>query len=177
MIQPLHEFAFTVKEIKKNEPLIADLNLLHVLYTEKKVEFGTAVKLIQGFINSTETELLLEMINTQYERFEKSVLEIKKKEPQNKTTTQKTTLALFQKGLTIDEIAKKRKLDRGVIEDHLKSFIKSGEISLNQLVTPEKIRQIQTLRQKNPLLTVHELRLELGNEFSFGEIRAVLETL
>jgi len=68
-------------------------------------------------------------------------------------------------------------LDRGVIEDHLKSFIKSGEISLNQLVTPEKIRQIQTLRQKNPLLTVHELRLELGNEFSFGEIRAVLETL
>jgi hypothetical protein len=177
LIQPLHEFAFTVKEIKKNEPLIADLNLLHVLYTEKKVEFGTAVKLIQGFINSTETELLLEMINTQYERFEKSVLEIKKKEPQNKTTTQKTTLALFQKGLTIDEIAKKRKLDRGVIEDHLKSFIKSGEISLNQLVTPEKIRQIQTLRQKNPLLTVHELRLELGNEFSFGEIRAVLETL
>jgi len=40
LIQPLHEFAFTVKEIKKNEPLIADLNLLHVLYTEKKVEFG-----------------------------------------------------------------------------------------------------------------------------------------
>jgi hypothetical protein len=176
-IQPLQEYTATVKEIKKNVPLIADLNLLHVLYTAKKREFGAAAKLIQGLGEGTETATLVEMINKQHEGAGEPVLETKKKESQNKINTQKTTLSFFQKGLTIEEIAQKRKLNRGVIEDHLNSFIKSGEIDLHQLVTPEKIQKITALQQQNPSWSVHELRLRLGSEFSFGEIRAVLETL
>jgi len=178
LIRPLEEYSITIKETKKNEPFIAELNLLFNLFAAKKREMEAAVTVVKELIAATETDELVQIINKRCEIAQELVLEIKKTEQKSKkTTTQTTTLSFFQKGLTIDQIAQKRKLSRGIIEEHLNSFIKSGEISLNQLVTEEKVRMISALRNENPVWSVHEMRLALGSEFSFGEIRAVLETL
>lgn len=178
LIHPIKEFALTVKDIKKNEQLIVDLNNLFNLFEARKRELSTGLRVANGLMKAMETGELMEMIYTQHQGSQLFELEIKKKESKtNNSNTQIKTLSLFQKGFSVDEIAQKRNLPRGVVEDHLNSFLKSGEISLHQLVSPEKVELIAEMRRQQPGWSVHEIRLALGTGISFGEIRAVLETM
>ncbi len=95
----------------------------------------------------------------------------KKKEP--KVDTKKLSFDLFEKGLTLQEIAEKRELVLSTIEGHMAHFVASGEISINRLMAPEKIRAIeQALTQKQGQL-FGEIKQALGDEYSYGEIKLV----
>lgn len=178
LIGPLQQFASTLPELKKNESFIIELNLLYHLFQAKNRELQTSLQIAKGFRDGSNTSELLQLIRKQHENVEPLVLQTKKREQKGTGQgTQMKTLSFFQKGLTIEDIAAKRKLNKGIIEDHLTSFIKTGEITLNQLVGPEKVALITGLRHRYPDWSVHELRRKLGSDFSFGEIRAVLETL
>jgi len=178
LINPLHEFAGKMRDTKKNEPVIAELNGLLNLLERRKWELRAAEHVAAALATGTGTDALIEMISRQQDGYLPVTLEIKKTEPKGGSqTTQQKTLALFQKGLILKDIAQKRNLAAGIVEDHLAGFIKTGEIHLNQLVTPEKVDRITALRHQHPGWSVHELRLALGADVSFGEIRAVLEAL
>jgi len=178
LMRPLQQFASKLTELKKNEDLISELNLLYHLIETKSRELKTALQIAIGFRAGADTRDLLQLNAKQHEEVETLVLETKKKEQKGPgQSTQMKTLSFFQKGLPIEEIAMKRKLDKGVIEDHLVSFLKTGEVLLNQLVTADKAHLIVALRKQHPDWSVHEMRLKLGADISFGEIRAVLETL
>jgi PIF1-like helicase/Helix-turn-helix domain len=178
LADPLYTFAGTLKNTKKNEPLVAELNRLFNVLEEKKREWQTGLQVADGLMKGTDTAGLVDMISRQDDGFSPATLAIKQKEPKgNSQTTQQKTLALFKKGLGLEEIAQKRNLAQGLVEDHLNSFLKTGEVRLDQLVTPEKVDRITALRRQNPGWSVHELRLVLGSDVSFGEIRAVLRAL
>ncbi|MGI8467590.1 MAG: DNA helicase RecQ [Pyrinomonadaceae bacterium] len=89
--------------------------------------------------------------------------------------TYNITLDMFQSGLSIAEIAESRELAKSTIETHLVRFIQSGEVRLENLVSAEKAETIKNaiikLNSNGAIAPVKEF---LGEDYSYGEIRAVM---
>ena len=91
-----------------------------------------------------------------------------------KGQTQRLSFDMFKQGKSIVEIARERSLSVTTIESHLARFVASGELEIEQFVTPEKLKLITSyfLKAENTSLT--EAKTELGEEVSYGELRMVL---
>ncbi len=108
-----------------------------------------------------------------------------KREPKTRTkrdekgqTTYDVTLDMFKSGLSIDEIAEARELAVGTIETHLVRFIPGGEVRLEDLVDQGKIETIKdAINRTNAGYAVAPVKEFLGENFSYGEIRAVLAAM
>ncbi|MDP3149077.1 MAG: DNA helicase RecQ [Ignavibacteria bacterium] len=91
-----------------------------------------------------------------------------------RSDTKLESFELFRSGKSITEIATLRNLSASTIENHLAHYIESGEIEIDELVTPEKIEQIEKAIQLHGDLSLGVLKNELGEDVSYGEIRAVI---
>ena len=88
-------------------------------------------------------------------------------------TTQRETLDLFNSGKTVAEISTIRKLQPSTIETHLATFVQTGELDVAQFVTPEKQAVILAILQKQDSIAIGPVKTELGDDYSYGEIRMV----
>lgn len=91
-----------------------------------------------------------------------------------KSDTKMESLELFKSGKSVAEIAAIRNLTASTIENHLAFFIELGKIKVIELVTREKIQQIEKAIQLHGDLSLNVLKNELGENISYGEIRAVI---
>lgn len=106
--------------------------------------------------------------------------ELKKrtKRDENGIDTYNTTLDMFNSGLSVAEIAEARNLAKSTIEMHLVRFIQSGDVSVEDLVADEKIEPIRDAITKfNAGGAIAPVKEFLGENFSYGEIRAVMATM
>ena len=82
---------------------------------------------------------------------------------------------MFKEGKSAVEIARLRSLGISTIENHLTRFVASGELMLTDIVDEKKIEPIRNAIASMPgnqaLSPVKEL---LGEDYSYGEIRAVM---
>ena len=109
--------------------------------------------------------------NNQFEFIEE------KKAKRKKGDTQKESLALFNQGNTIEEIAHIRELNENTIFRHLAKFIKSGEIKISDLMPKDHYQELKGLIPKHTFDTLSDLKHQLDDKYSYGEIRLVLEEL
>jgi len=94
----------------------------------------------------------------------------------SKPNTKAQSFQLFQQGKSIEAIAKERSLAMSTIESHLLPYVKSGEIPLEKLVSPEKAGKIIDVFRQNPEITLlSEIKALLGDDYSYSEIRFVQE--
>lgn len=108
-----------------------------------------------------------------------------KREPKKRTKrdvsgkdTYDYSLDMFRSGMTIPEIAKSREMAQSTIETHLSRFIASGKIALEELVPEHKIEPIkQAIIKFSDLGALGPIKEDLGEDYSYGEIRAVLATM
>jgi len=108
-----------------------------------------------------------------------------KREPKKRTKrdvsgkdTYDYSLDMFRSGMTIAEIAKSREMAQSTIETHLSRFIASGKIALEELVPEHKIEPIkQAIIKFSDLGALGPIKEDLGEGYSYGEIRAVLATM
>lgn len=91
-----------------------------------------------------------------------------------KSDTKMESLELFKSGKSVAEIAAIRNLTASTIENHLAFFIELGKIKVIELVTREKIQQIEKAIQLHGDLSLNVLKNELGENISYGEIRSVI---
>ena len=85
---------------------------------------------------------------------------------------------LFRSGRTTAEIAADRGLGLSTIENHLSRFVEKGEIELHELVDPSRVETIRTaIREANSENALSPIKEILGDDFTYGEIRAVLADL
>lgn len=91
--------------------------------------------------------------------------------------TKKTTLYMFRSGKSIAEIAAERNFAPSTIEGHLCEFILTGDVSVNQFVSPEKIEMITRYIKHSTDKKITPIKEKLGDDYSFFEIRAVLSHL
>lgn len=96
-----------------------------------------------------------------------------KKEKPVKKSTIDLTLELFNKGMTVQEIAGKRELVPSTIHRHLAKCVELGKINIEQLMAPEKIQIIAQAIKKTENALLSEIKQTLGEEYSYEEIRYV----
>jgi hypothetical protein len=84
------------------------------------------------------------------------------------------TLQMFREGKDIPGIASLRGLARSTIEGHLCKFVEEGEIGVEQLVSGDKIARILEVIAEMDQLHSKPIRDKLGEDYTFYEIRAVI---
>lgn len=90
------------------------------------------------------------------------------------SNSQMVTLQLYQQGLSIEEIAEKRGYAPSTILTHLSELIEQNQpIDLNRLVAAERQKPILQAIQNVGTNSLRILREELGEDYSYGEIRLV----
>jgi len=88
--------------------------------------------------------------------------------------TKQTSFDLFNKGMSIPGIAEKRGLVESTIQSHLCFFVKTGQLDINKLLSPEKqqaIGETLALASHNSLT---QIKNELGEGYDYGEIKMVI---
>lgn len=105
---------------------------------------------------------------------ERKAKEKPKKEPKPKTW--EVSYQLFQQGMNPMEIAIKRQLAMSTIFNHLSRYVKSGEIPLNALLTPEHQQAIErVIRMVGDSGTTTAIKNLCPPEITYEEIRLVLD--
>jgi ATP-dependent DNA helicase RecQ len=81
---------------------------------------------------------------------------------------------MYRAGQPVGAIAAARGLAVSTIEGHLARFIETGEMDLHEVVHPAKAEVIRaTLIEMDTNEAIGPVKAKLGEDYSYGEIRAV----
>ncbi len=89
------------------------------------------------------------------------------------TNTKQLSLDLFEQGLPLTQIAAERDLVLSTIESHLTHFVAKGELAVGRLLSPEKLQAIKEKLQEMPDKKYSEVKMALGDDVNYGEIKMV----
>ncbi|MBK9215343.1 MAG: DNA helicase RecQ [Chloracidobacterium sp.] len=95
----------------------------------------------------------------------------------DKRSTFEVSLDLFRSGMSVEQIARTREMAASTIEGHLAMFIPAGTIELRELVSKHKIEPIRQAIALHGDQSLGLLKTELGDDYSYGEIRAVIASM
>ena len=103
--------------------------------------------------------------------------EPEKKEKKPKGETYRITKDMFDKGMSVEAIAKERGFAVSTIYGHLAHLVELGSLEASQFIEPEKYNEILEYFEStfDPNLTT--AKEVLGEDYQYGEIRAVLAEL
>ncbi|MCX7552228.1 helix-turn-helix domain-containing protein [Xanthomarina sp. F2636L] len=94
-----------------------------------------------------------------------------------KVDTKKVSLDLFKAGKSIHDIADERGLNENTIFGHLANFIPSKEIKITDLMSETHYKELKEIIPKITFENLSDLKHQLDEKYSYGEIRLVLENL
>jgi len=92
-----------------------------------------------------------------------------------KTPTKKISFELYKSGKTVAEIAEDRGFTKGTITGHLSYFVGTGELDVFQLITKEKLEEINAFFQGNADASRAEAYQHFNGKFGYDELKLVLE--
>ncbi|HEY9061348.1 MAG TPA: helix-turn-helix domain-containing protein [Pseudobacteroides sp.] len=90
-----------------------------------------------------------------------------------KTSTREYSFELYKQGLSIEQIALERNLKTSTIEDHLSTFVASGELEICELVDEPKLDLIVSSFKKHGTTHIQPVKDELGDDVTYGELKLV----
>ncbi len=95
-------------------------------------------------------------------------------EKKAKVDTKAESFRLYKEGKSIQEIAQARGFTLQTIEGHLAHYISLGEINAAELISEEKLLQIEPVIKDFEGGSITAIKEKLGNDVSFGEIKLAL---
>lgn len=94
-----------------------------------------------------------------------------------KINTKRVTFDLLKSGKNFLEIANIRNLAPSTIEGHISHFIASGELCIDQFMTPEKVSEISDYFLTTNSRELSTAKDHFGEKVSYGELRMVVAHL
>ncbi len=93
--------------------------------------------------------------------------------------TRQTSFDMFNKGLSIPEVAAERELVESTIQGHLGFFIEKGELNIDKLVSKEKQEIIKKKLSQTHDYSLRTIKEKLGSKdiYSYGDIKLVISHL
>ena len=88
--------------------------------------------------------------------------------------TRQISLDMLNQGFTVSGIAEERGLAESTIQGHLCSFIETGALDINRLLSPEKQAAIGAALDRVPDNSLNAAKNTLGNRYAYGEIRMMV---
>ncbi len=105
---------------------------------------------------------------------ENGIDEFNEQKKEFKKPTKQISLELFKQGLSIDEIAKERKLKKATIESHLSSYIPSGDVDILELIPLKRYKKLMKQMKSIEFKNLTELKEKVDNDFTYMELRMVM---
>jgi len=180
LIDPLQEHIDSLnRQPKRAKKHLLELNDLIFLFVTKIKKLEQIEKISLGLMHGNDAADILNKIAVdrmqEVKRVKEPIVKEKPKPRMPKGETMRISLKMYREGKSISEIALERGLVKGTIEGHLCSFISTGEIKVEELVSSEKMAIIEEALNKAPEeAKSSEIREMLGEDFTFCEIRAVM---
>ena len=144
-----------------------ELKEVHGMGKTRIEKYGTEIlKVIKSYCEENDIET-----STEPSVFE----ELKPK--RQKGDTKKISLDLFKSGKSIDQIALERELNVTTIFGHLASFTSSGEIEITDLMSNKHYVELKKIIPTKTFENLSELKHQLDDKFSYGELRLVINDL
>jgi len=157
----LYEMCETLPLTKK------ELLLVNGMGKTRVEKYGSAIlNVIKHYCDENDIETLNDNIS-----FEE------KKPKSKKIDTKKLSLELFKSGKSIEEIANERDLNENTIFGHLASFVSSGEVKVTDLISKNHYEALKKLIPSKTFENLSDLKHQLDDTYSYGELRLVLEDL
>ncbi|MGI9545034.1 MAG: DNA helicase RecQ [Cyclobacteriaceae bacterium] len=144
---------------------------------EKISGFGQ-VKLLKygdGFLQEVGRYMMEHQLTSKMDR--KQSKRRRRVQVERSNNTKLESLDLFRQGKSVKQIAQIRELNPGTIEGHLAYFILEQKVKVTELVSSDKVSNISNAIREHGNQAVGLLKSKLGDEFSYGEIRAVINHL
>lgn len=151
-----------------------ELVALRASLQRRQQQLQQALQLAAGMMQGKQAGSLLETMETAPAENSPANNAAGADNTSTKISSKHISLQLFQSGKTIGEIAEARGMTTGTIETHLTAFIASGEIQLHDLVPETKAATLLEAIENTENRQAGALKTLLGDDFSFGEIRAAL---
>ncbi|SFZ94620.1 HRDC domain-containing protein [Flaviramulus basaltis] len=130
-------------------------------------KYGAAIlKVIKDYCDENDIEA-----SNEVDIFEET------KPKKKKGDTKKISLELFKDGKSIIEIANARELNENTIFGHLASFIDSGEVKITDLISAAHYKELKQTIPKTTFENVSDLKHQLDDKYTYGELRLVLDDL
>jgi ATP-dependent DNA helicase RecQ len=99
----------------------------------------------------------------------------RKPQAERQTETKQQSYELFNLGHTVEQIAEARNLSVSTIEGHLAFYVETGKLAIGQIIRdPARVQRIQQAVEQIGGEVLTPIRVVLGEEYSFGEIRLVM---
>ena len=99
------------------------------------------------------------------------------KPKRQKGDTKKISLELFKSGKSQDQIALERDLNVNTITGHLASFISTGEVKVSDLISESHYKELKKLIPKYTFENLSDLKHQIDEKYTYGELRLVLNEL
>lgn len=171
-----------VSKEKKTKQYLKELSRVEVAFQEQLKQMYKAAALIEANLNGISltresqdklsTELAIPKSELQKE--EKLVKEKKTKEKKpkpEKGSSQKDSFKLYREGISVKEIAALRGFTIQTIENHLATFIQTGELNPEELISKEKLNKIISVSKELDTLAAIPIKEALPSEYSYSDIR------
>jgi hypothetical protein len=171
LIGPLNKQIQVVKVKKRVTSYVKELNDIKRRFEKKKQEFANVQKMMLSLVNADNGAAL----DISIEELHKPIIVTVAKEKKVIGETYRISLEMFKEGMSIADIASARSMVVSTIEGHLSHFIPTGEIEVSQLVEQSKLQKILALLTEQPTSSSSVIKEQLGEEFSYGEIRAAMK--
>lgn len=164
ILQPIDNHIASLKGVKKIRKYLKAIKTLK-LEVAKKIHNIENARLGDLSLNASDERISIEA--------EKGEVKIKPV----KGESLKETLVLLKGGTTVPEIAKQRGLAVSTIEGHVANLVKSGDIKIESVVSENKLNKIIEAIRETEVSSLNPVKAKLGDNYSFGEIRAVFNHL
>ncbi len=173
VLEPLKEHIATMRKKQRVKKYLKELHALQVQLLAREQLIEQALLLTKGLSEGKDSDLVLQ----QADKHRREVVEKLPPPPRLPKAkvgeSKQMSMDLFKKGKSIADIAEERGLAVGTIEVHLIEFIKTGELSIFDLVPVEKVEKILPLVEKSENFSATPIKVQLGDDYSYNDIRAV----
>lgn len=149
-----------------------------LLLSRKIFDMEQAMSLAQGLAKGLDAGSLLADIASDKKQFEQTQSAIEEEsgiaKTKDATPSRNISLDMFQRGMSVEEIAETRSMTVTTIEGHLSSFIATGEVSVSAFVDKEELSELLRRIAAQPGISASQLKSELPERYTYGKIRAVM---
>ena len=121
-------------------------------------------------------EVKVDEKNEKVERTAKKTAKKKEEKPKKeKIDTKEITYKMFCEGKSIADIAKERSVTKGTIENHLAHFVETGELKVDEVVSPQHQKIIRgIIRSFDKAYALSDVKNLLPNDYTYAEIKLVI---
>jgi hypothetical protein len=177
LIAPMQEHIGELRGKTRLRKYVQEVQALKGIVARKKQQVEDAVKIVAGLQKGLDAGQLLTGLEGERKSREEvggSAAEVAAAGKAQRGESNKISLQFFREGRSIAEIAEQRGLTVSTVEGHLASFIFTGEVDVKELVAEAKVAAILTVIKELGPAALGPIRGRLGDGYSFGEIRAVV---